>query len=447
MKSLYKTCCEDLLLPLGDVISRQQVMQAYRFYSESQWWDRERLVAYQNDLLKETIRTAYLEVPFYKRLYDEKGVNIEDIASAEQLPLLPPVNKPMLRAAYDDCIRDTGYTRHEYFTSGSSGQPFAVVADSLSMSQARALMLLRASFSGWEIGEPCLQTGMTLQRGLVKGLKDLLLRTHYVSAFDLSDETLDVYLDTIEKKKLKYVMGYAGSMYLLAVRAAETGFDRKLEGVVSWGDNLYSHYRSMIETQFGCRVTDTYGCGEGIQIAAQCGMNDGAYHVFMPHVIVEIVDENDQPVPRGEVGNILLTRLDAGAMPLVRYRVGDLGRAHLSDSCPCGRGLTMLAKIEGRDSDVIRTPNGNKLIVHFFTGIFEYYKSIRDFCVVQHEDGSVTVKIVPGPDFQMSDWEKISREILEKGDKALKLRPEIVSEISDRSSNKRRFVISERARQ
>jgi phenylacetate-CoA ligase len=418
-------------------------MRFYNFYKESQWWDIERLQKYQDNLLTETVNIAYREVPFYKNLYDKYTCNIQQITNARDLSRLPVVNKDELRNAYPGkCTRRSGWAWREYCTSGSSGKPFAVRVDSMTMSQARALMFLRANYSGWEIGEPFLQTGMTLLRGFLKKCKDIFLRCDYVSAFNLSDQVLDSYLELIDRKKLKYIMGYAGSMYCLAERADKSGFNHNLQGVVSWGDNLYQHYRDKIEKTFNCRVTDTYGCGEGIQIAAQCGMNNGAYHIFMPHVVVEIVDDDGQPVEPGEMGNILLTRLDPGAMPLIRYNVGDIGRKSPDASCPCGRGLEMLTKIEGRDTDVVVTPNGNRLIVHFFTGIFEYYQTIDTFKVIQEKPGEIVVEIVPRPDFQVGHWDKIKAEILEKGDPDLKIELGIVKEIPLEKSNKRRFVVS-----
>jgi phenylacetate-coenzyme A ligase PaaK-like adenylate-forming protein len=441
--SYYSFVCEKLLLPMADYASCNHVMHYYKLFRKMQWMDRGHLQKYQDIQLSEMVRIAYEEVPFYRKLYDIHGVNVASITSTSELHLLPVVTKDMLRAAYPDmCTRRTKWPWREYCTSGSSGNPFAVRVDNETMSMARALMFLRANYAGWNIGEPFLQTGMTLERGVTKKLKDRILRVEYSSAFDLSDQILDAYLNLIDRKRLNYVMGYAGSLYLLAVRASVVGFNRTLKGLVSWGDNLYEHYRREIESAFKCRVTDTYGCGEGIQIAAQCGMKNGIYHVFMPHVAVEIVDDENYAVGQGEVGNVLLTRLDPGAMPLIRYQVGDLGIKSFDETCPCGRGFEMLSKIEGRDTDVVVTPRGNRLIVHFFTGIFEYYKTINTFKVVQEERDSITIFIVPGPDFRRDCLTSLKAEILEKGDPDLKIIMEIVKEIPLEKSNKRRFVIS-----
>jgi phenylacetate-CoA ligase len=415
-------------------------MSQFRFLEETQWWERDRLVMLQSRNLIETIETAYRYVPFYRELYDKQRVDVGTIRSVKDLSRVPIVTKDMLRGAYPDkCTREVGSPYREYFTSGSTGRPFAVRVDNYTMSIARALMFLRASFSGWAIGDRYLQTGMTLDRGWVKWLKDAVLRVQYVSAYDLSDSALDRYLEVIDDRKLKYVMGYAASIYFLAKRAKQVSFNESLRGVVSWGDNMYPHYRRQIEDQFKCRVTDTYGCGEGIQVAAQC--SEGNYHIFMPHVAVEIVRDG-QPCEESEIGEIVLTRLNPGAMPLIRYRVGDVGRSSASKTCTCGRGFEQLSCIEGRDSDIVLTPNGKRLIVHFFTGIFEYATSIDTFQVVQEELGSVIVRIVPGAGFCKEQWERVKGEIMEKGDPDLGLNLEVVNEIPLEKSNKRRFVIS-----
>lgn len=433
----------NFLMPLGDFLSRQKVMEFYRYFNEAQWWQLSRLQEVQEAGLRKTLEVSFREVPYYRDLMVKCGADPSGSDIRSQLRKIPPTAKTDLRKAFPQgCTRDSGKPTSRAHTSGSSGEPFAVLIDSDSLSRARALMMLRATFCGWEIGMPLLQTGMSLDRGLVKRAKDYFLGTEYVSAFDLSNNVLDRYLDTIVRKKLQFVMGYPGSLYFLAKRAGEVGCGIRMKGAVTWGDNLYSHYRKTIEENFGCAVTDTYGCGEGIQIAAQCGCKGAGYHIFMPHVLVEIVDDSGQEVSCGERGNILLTRLDPGAMPLIRYRVGDVGRLKAGGRCSCGRELDSLVCVEGRDTDVVVTPNGNRLIVHFFTGIFEYYSSIETFKVEQEKVEGITVKIVPGVGFTENICKKIEGEIHEKGDPSLEIDFEIVDKISLERSNKRRFVVS-----
>lgn len=434
-------------LKTADLLSRQQVMAWHSFFSQSQWWSREKLLTYQSDKLNKLLQISVKEVPFYRNLYNQHAVDVSEVKTIDDLYRLPIVSKKELKACYPEgCTRKTNWPVKEYFTSGSSGNPFAVMVDNQTMSQARALMLLRANYSGWQQGDAVFQTGMSLQRGVVKKIKDVVFNTYYASAFDLSDSRLDSYLQVIEQKKIRYLMGYPGSIFALANRAWQISCNLKMSGVVTWGDNLYEHFRKSIEQQFQCRVTDTYGCGEGIQVAAQCPDGYNNYHIFMPHVIVEIVDDNGQPIPRGELGNILLTRLEPGTMPLIRYKVGDVGRMSVEKACACGRGFDILEKIVGRDSDIIHTPNGNKLIVHFFTGIFEYYPQITKFRVYQNKVDELDIQIIFQSDASQSVLENIRNEILKKGDKDLKIKFNLVDEIADGKNGKRRFVISDVSR-
>lgn len=434
----------NLILPAGDLLARQTVMRHYRHYEESMRWPAERLQAEQDRLVRQVVRAAYEGCPLYRDLYDAAGVGPADIRGADDLHRLPMVGKDPLREAYPGGVTlPTRRRRHEYSTSGSTGKPFTVLLDDDTMSRSRALMLLRTTLSGWEPGEPIFQTGMAVERGFLKALKDRLLRVTYRSAFDLSPPVLDAYLDVIEAQRLRYLSGYAQSLYLLARHANETGRSFRLQGAVTWGSNLLVQFRQEIQRAFGCPTFDSYGIGEGIQIAAQ-SVHSGEYlHQFALHVAAEIVDHDGLPVPAGERGEILLTRLDAGAMPLIRYRVGDVGRAVADPPQTGGINLPLLAGIDGRVSDIVHTPAGNQLIVEFFFGIMQYAPTITNFQVVQRSLDTLHVKIVTAPDYEPAHWDRVATKILDKGDPDLKFEVEIVPDIPLATSGKRLFIVSE----
>ena len=110
--------------------------------------------------------------------------------------------------------------------------------DDDTMSRSRALMLLRTLYSGWDFGQPMFQTGMAVERGRIKSLKDQILRITYCSAFDLSTGILDSYLDLIDRRRLRFLAGYAQSLHVLAQRAVEVGFNVRLQAAITWGSNL-----------------------------------------------------------------------------------------------------------------------------------------------------------------------------------------------------------------
>jgi phenylacetate-CoA ligase len=337
--------------------------------------------------------------------------------------------------------RSTAKGTYEVSTSGSTGKNFHVMEDSETAGCYRASFMLALEWAGWTIGEPHLQTGMTLNRSFDRWLKDAFLRCHYVSAYDLTDSRLDQNLEILSKNKLNFLWGYPGSLYYLAKRALQRGFTHKLRAAVTWGDNLYPHYRSAIEKAFNTRVYDTYGCAEGIQISAQCGTENN-YHIHTLDAIVEFIDQHGNTVDDTAAGNILVTRLHPGPMPLIRYQIGDLGVAGTKKTCPCGRGFELMESVQGRDTDVVITPSGNRLIVHFFTGILENFPEIDSFQVMQKELESIQIRIVPVNGWDKDCEQRVIQALKDKGAVGIKIEIERVSEIPVASSGKRRFVIS-----
>ncbi len=360
----------------------------------------------------------------------------------KSLRKLPLVTKDMLRDAYPhDVTRSTGQKTYQASTSGSTGKNFFVMEDARTAGWYRASFMLSLEWAGWEIGEHHLQTGMTLNRSLDRHIKDWLMGCHYRSAYQLDDKHLEEILKTMQKKHIQHLWGYPGSLYYLAKHALKIGWNQPLTSVVSWGDSLYHHYRQLIESVFQTRVFDTYGCAEGVQIAAQCEY--GNYHLHALDAVVELLDEDGNPVKPGEIGNIVITRLHPGPMPLIRYVIGDLGVPSSQQGCQCGKGFPILESIKGRDADVITTPSGNRLIVHFFTGILEHYEEIDTFQVIQTDPNSILLRIKQRKDLTESVIRKIKTSLAERGASDLAIHVEIVDTIPIPQTGKHRFVINE----
>jgi phenylacetate-CoA ligase len=178
-----------------------------------------------------------------------------------------------------------------------------------------------------------------------------------------------------------------------------------------------------------------------MQIAAQCGSSH-AYHVHAADVIVEFVDDEGVPVKPGEFGNIVVTRLHPGPMPLIRYRIGDVGIMGDGRRCECRRGYELMESIQGRDTDVVITPSGNRLIVHFFTGILEHFPEIDSFQVIQERTESILVRVVSATGFGEDTISKIVSRLQDKGAGDLNIDVDVVTEIPLSPSGKRRFVIA-----
>lgn len=431
-----------VILPAGDHIFGQNMMRRLALLESAQWWSPDRLEEARNQRLRELIHTAYYETPFYRDLMTRAGTRPEDIRTCADLSRLPVVSKAMLREAYPDrIVRRTPYRSYEGCSSGSTGANIRVREDTETAGFYRASLLLALQWAGWRVGEPHVQSGVT-PRTADRAIKDWVLRCHYVTAHDLRDEQLDRVLDHLERHRIRHLWGYPGSLYYLALRARQRGWNVPLRSIVTWGDNLYDHYRRAIESTFRRQVFDTYGCGEGFHIAAQCGVEEN-YHVHSLDVVAEILDDRGAPVPVGQSGDVTITRLHAGPTPIIRYQVGDRAVRGPREKCPCGRGFERMARIEGRDTDVVVTPSGNRLIVHFFTGIIEHFSEVEMFQVLQQDVRSIVLRVVASQSGRNSDeWqaELISR-LRESGARDLDIQLSMEDEIPTAPSGKRRFVI------
>jgi phenylacetate-CoA ligase len=431
----------NFVLPIGDLLFGQKMISRLKFLERVQWWNPEQITVKQSEELKNLVQIAYNEVPFYRNMMKIHNIDPVKINSAQDLQQFPVVNKTILKSGYPDLtVRNTGRRTYEARTSGSTGENFAVREDLFTAGWYRATLLLTLEWAGWSIGVPHVQTGMTLQRSLDRKLKDWILGCHYVSAYNLDDIHLTQMLEIIEKQKIKFIWGYPGSLYHLALYAIKTGRNIPLKSAVTWGDMLYPQYRLAIEQAFKTKVFDTYGCAEGFHIAGQCGVGDH-YHIHDLDVIVEILDDNDCPVKPGTPGHVVVTRLHPGPMPLIRYRVGDIAYSQ-EGYCECGRGFSLLGGIEGRDTDIVITPEGNRLIVHFFTGILEHFPEIESFQVIQENKEDLLLRIVPGGQTDPLLSNRINNALKEKGTGSLNIKIDFVNDIPLTTAGKRRFIIS-----
>ena len=137
------------------------------------------------------------------------------------------------------------------------------------------------------------------------------------------------------------------------------------------------------------------------------------YYILSPHVYVEILDDDNNPVPDGEMGNIVVTRLDCFSMPLIRYKIGDLGILLPRDEYPKQRkyAYPLLKQIVGRETDVVVLPDNSKLVVHSFTGIFEYIPEIKQFKVIQEDKEGITIEYIKSKTFTDQALQRAEEEL------------------------------------
>ena len=215
---------------------------------------------------------------------------------------------------------------------------------------------------GVDIGDPEIVVwGSPIELGTqdrLRLLRDGLLRTRLLAAFEMSEPKLDEFIATIRRTRPRMLFGYPSALAHIAQRARvveQRMDDLGIRVAFVTSERLYDHQREVIEAVFGCPVANGYGGRDAGFIAHACP--EGNMHITAEDIIVEIVDPEGRVLPAGEAGEIVVTHLATRDYPFIRYRTGDIGA--LSDaSCPCGRGLPLLQSIEGRSTDFVIAEDG-----------------------------------------------------------------------------------------
>lgn len=400
-----------------------------RFLNETQWWKAERLEELQNRRLRMMIKHAYENVPYYRRIFKERNLDPNDIKEKDDLRKLPILTKDDIRKNLTDLIaRNVPKSKFiEAHSSGSTGEPLKYFLDKRAYSMGWAQTFRCWGWAGYRIGDKYVKISLNPRKGIKKRIQDALMRCTYIYSSGIREDNVEVYLKKMIGSKI--IRSYASSAYMLA-KLGESKDVPKPNAFATTGEILYDRWRKKIEEVFETMVLDGYG-GESTPIAFQCP--SGAYHVCAESVILEVLRGDE---PTDGMGEVVITNLDNWAMPLIRYKLNDIVTP--SNGCDCGRDLPTLKSIEGRDTDIVITPNGF-LVVHFFTILFEYIEGVDAFQVVQEEMDRLTIKIVKNNKFKEKDKEYIKNKIREHaGD--INIEFEFLEKIP--SKNKRRFVIS-----
>ncbi len=398
---------EEFILPCGDLLLGTSFIRNLKKAREEIKYSEKDLLVLQSGKLRSILEHAGKYCEYYRAL------GIEACADPfDWVRRFPILDKKILKEKQDELLTRSKAKLIKGSSSGSSGFQSTVYNSKREVSIHRAIQILWWEWAGYQIGKPILQTGMNMDRGFFKRIKDIIFNTYYLQAFSPSKADMFSAFSWAKRQKKPFLAGYASSLYILATNAVNVKDIGPLSGAVSWGDKLFDHYRRVINDTFSINIKETYGSGEGMMIAAQADLQ--YMYIMMPYVYLEILDDNNNPVPDGEMGHVVVTNLNSYAMPLIRYKIGDLAIRLPKSDYPPNRQfhLPLLQKVIGRDTDLVRTSSGKYMVVHSFTGIFEHIPEILQFCVIQENLTGITINYITGFGFYTELLEVIKNKIL-----------------------------------
>jgi len=445
---MHRYLARYVIYPIHERLLRRPTFRCLRELEQSQWAAPADLHALQRNKLGLLLRHAKRRTAFYRRWFREAGIDPEQADPIAALRAFPLLDKATIRTSVDDMLwRDVPGGLFRQSTGGSTGESLTFYVGRRRQAYDQAARLRSHRWFNVNVGDRELFLwGSPIEVTRTEGLRlvrDALFNQRLLSAFDMSSQRMDEYLDEWDRYRPAALYGYPSSIALLVEHAEQRGRrldTRRLEAVFVTGEVCYPHHRDTIASYFGVPVADGYGSREAGFIAHQCPQ--GNMHVCAENVIVEIVSGEGDTVPIGETGEIVVTHLDAYAMPLIRYRTGDTGRLE-PGRCACGRGLPLMDVVQGRSTDFLHLPDGT--VKHALSIIYPLreMRGVRRFRVTQHADYSVTVDVVADDRAGRITRESVARKIRPIIGDQVGLCVELVDRIASAPSGKHRYVVSQ----
>jgi phenylacetate-CoA ligase len=395
---LWTRIVSGVLFPLHERLKGHSTTSRLRELEASQWWEHDRLEAERLKRLRAFVADVGGTVPYYRRVFEQTGFQASQLHSLADLARLPFLTKSLIRANLDALKSDAAGPLKRYNTGGSTGEPLVFYMGRERISHDVAAKWRATRWWGVDVGDPEIVVwGSPIELGAqdrVRQLRDWMLRTRLLPAFEMSEANLDRFVAEIRRTRPRMIFGYPSALVHIADHAGrgrQRLDDVGIEVAFVTSERLYDHQRERIAAAFGCRVANGYGGRDAGFVAHECP--EGGMHLSAEDVIVEIVDAGGNALPPGRPGEIVVTHLSTRDFPFVRYRTGDI--AALDDrACPCGRGLPMLREIQGRSTDFVVAENGTVMHGLALIYILRDLPQIASFKIVQESRQKVRVLVV-----------------------------------------------------
>lgn len=435
---IYSQILSKIILPISGFIFNIPITSELKKIEKASNLSKEDLIKYQQKKLAKLLKYSISQSEYYKNL----NINIDKNNITESLKKFPILTKTLLKTNTNLLLTQPKQKLIKNSSSGSTGEQTIVYWSKKEQTINRATQLLWWKWANYSIGDDLIQTGINPKRLGVKKYKDFFFRTKYIQAFSHNKEDIVNFLQQLNPKIEYTFAGYASSLFVISKIALENNIKLNFKTAISWGDKLFDHYKKSIFDAFNCKTFETYGSAEGFMIAPQKDL-DFLYEMST-NVFVEILDDNGNEVEDGKIGNVIITNLNGFAMPLIRYKIGDLAIRLPREKYPSNRelGLPIFQKIVGRDTDIVKTPSGNFMVVHSFTGIFEHIPEIKQFCVIQNNLSGIEILYVKDEGFKIEILSKIKNQILEYLQEPFEIIFREVAEIQPTKSGKPQLIIS-----
>mgnify|MGYP001031849007 CR=1 FL=1 len=325
---------------------------------ERETMSRDALEALQLEQLCRQLEIVYDKVPFYRQLYRTRGISPGDIRSLEDLRLLPFTRKADFRDNYPFGLLAVPRNRiaRIHASSGTTGKPTVVAYTKEDLDTWKEVCARNLAAAGMTDED-------TVQIAMGYGLFTGGIGWHYGS--EHLGATVVPTSSGNTRRQIMLIQDFEATVFCstpsyaiyIAEQAKEMGVDlrnTKLRICIHGAEPCSEAMQHEIRDRLGLDAIDTYGLSEimGPGVSGECTYHCGM-HINEDHFLAEIIDPaTEEPLPYGERGELVLTTLTKVALPVIRYRTGDITRLDPTP-CACGRTMVRMERVSGRTDDML----------------------------------------------------------------------------------------------
>ncbi|MDP3312599.1 phenylacetate--CoA ligase family protein [Lutibacter sp.] len=402
---------------------------------------------YQTTALRKLLVHAFTTVPFYKALYKKHGFTIHDFETfeLEDLQKLPFLEKEDLRKFGTSTLLSLKRKKGTFYSSsGSTGTPtelyfsreFHQTWSALYEARVRnwadvTYKMPRATIGGRRVVPKANSNPPYYRFNRAESQT-------YFSAYHISEVNVEDYVLGLITSNATYLVGYATSIYLLALCIEKKQLKAPpLMAVLTSSEKLTEAMRISIERVFNCKAFDGYS---GVEACGLISENKFGELLFSPDSgIMEVLNDDNIPVNCGESGNVIATGLLNFDQPLIRYRIGDKVTLAVDQPKTGDNQMLKILEIEGREEDVIRGINGSQMVR--FHGVFVGIPDLLMSQVIQHTLQYIEIKLVINANYKHIS-EKIMADRIKSQLGEMEIKFTYVESIEKTKNGKYKAVIS-----
>lgn len=322
----------------------------------------EEIYAFQSEKLKELLAYLNQNSPFYKRLFSQYKIDVDSIQSLEDLQQIPVTTKTDLQEFNDDFFCVTRDKIIDYVTtSGTLGSPVTIGLTDNDLERLAYNESISFQCAGIQKGD-VVQLMTTMDRRFMAGLAYFLgLRKLGAGVIRVGSGIPELQWDSILKYKPAYLISVPSFLLKLIEYAENHQIDYKassVKRVICIGEALRDQdfnptlLSDKITQKWPVQLYSSYASTEMSTAFTECENFQGGHH-HPELIIVEVLDNDNKPVQQGETGELVITTLGVEAMPLLRFKTGDIVQLH-TDACQCGRNSLRLGPVVGRKQHMIK---------------------------------------------------------------------------------------------